>query len=316
MCIAVTVLVIPWFIYSRSYLSPNYAPKLDLIAFQRNFVFHIRVLNKYIFPLSFFFILYLIHSIKNKSWKLRFDQNDKKGLILILTLITANLCFYSLMEQRTIRFSINIFSFLYMLEAYLLLYFLGKRKILLVVLICILIFTDILHSSLPYAIKAGFNFKNPKKRDALLKKIDFYFPMYLYEITHDYDGPVEGTIKFLKKYAKPGDTVKVPYDDAALIFYLPYLKADNGYFFDNKDFPKWIVWRDYWINEYKNSCETYQYQTYKLYDEQYVQEIKSRYIAHEIPYPDIIWENRPDDMEYHKFKTSDEPRKVIIYERK
>ena len=291
MFIAVSALAIPWFIYSYA---PNHLAGLKLIALKKNLEFEIRVLNKYIFPLSFFIILYAIYCFKNKTWKIKINPEHKKNLALILLLIAVNLSFYILVEQRTIRYYIHLFPFLYMLEAYLFLTFLSKRKILLTILISAIIFTNILNSSF------------------LLKKVKFYLPMYLYEITHDYDGPVEGTVKFLKQYAKPGDTVKVAYDGNSLIFYLPFLKIENDYFFNRKDFPKWIVWRDYWINEYKN----YNAKQCSPYDEGYLSEIKAKYTAHVIPYPDIIWENRPDDMEYHKFKTSDDPRKVIIYERK
>ena len=42
-------------------------------------------------------------------------------------------------------------------------------------------------------------------------KPNFYLPKYLYEITHDYDGPIEGIVKFLNKNAKDGETVKIIY---------------------------------------------------------------------------------------------------------
>lgn len=301
MCIAVISLALPWFIYSYA---PRHIATLNPLIFYRNFEFQIRILNKYIFPLAFLLVL---------SWKLKPDPYDKRSLLLILVLLAVNLCFYTFVEQRTIRYYVHLLPFLYILEAYLLLTFLSKHKFLLFAFLFIIIFTNIFHNSILYAARAAFVRNDPEKRAELLKKVNFYFPMYIYEITHNYHGPLEGTVKFLKEHAKPGDTVKVPYDEASLIFYLPYLKIENGYFFDNKDFPDWIVWREYWINEYRHPSEGYDY---KLYDDKYVRAIKSGYTAHVIPYPDIIWDNRPDDMSYHKFKTSDEPRKVIIYEKK
>jgi len=314
MCATVILLALPWVIYSS--VSPQYLAVLTPAVLKKNFGFQIRVLNKYIFPLFFFVALYIFRSIKNRSWKIAINEGDKAGLKLILLLIGINLCFYTIVEQRTIRYYVHLFPFLYILQAWIFVTFLSRRKIVYIILILLFIFTNVFHNSLPYLLKACLPFKTPEKRKELVKEVDFYFLKYIYEITHDYDGPVEGTVKFLKQYAKAGDTVKATYDDAGLIFYLPHLKIENDHFFNNKDFPKWIVWRDYWINEYKGYCKEYAHQWKSKYDEQYVQEIKNRYIAHEIPYPDIIWENRPDDMEYHKFKTSDEPRKVIIYERK
>lgn len=311
MSATVILLALPWAIYSYS---KQHIAVLDVIVLKKNLEFQIRVLNKYIFPGLFFIILYLIHCFKNKAFKISIDKNDKNGLFFILILLVTNICFFIIVEQRMMRYHVHLFPFLYILQAWLLLIFFSNRKIILVILIAVLMFTNILHNSLSYLVKAVFS-KN-EKREALLKKVEFYLPKYLYEITHDYDGPVEGSVKFLKQYAKPGDAVKVAYDDASFIFYLPYLKIENTPFFDNKDFPEWIVWRDYWIkDEYASYCEKSKNKNCNLGDEKYTQEIKTKYIAHEIPYPDIIWENRPDDLEYHKFKTVESGRKVIIYER-
>ena len=46
-----------------------------------------------------------------------------------------------------------------------------------------------------------------------------YFGDYLYEITHDYDGPVEGIVEYLKKNAGPSDLVQIPYGEYAVRFY-------------------------------------------------------------------------------------------------
>jgi hypothetical protein len=44
-------------------------------------------------------------------------------------------------------------------------------------------------------------------------------PDFLYELTHDYDGPVEGMVRFLREHGKAGETVAVTYDDLPLAFY-------------------------------------------------------------------------------------------------
>ncbi|MBU4149745.1 MAG: glycosyltransferase family 39 protein [Candidatus Omnitrophica bacterium] len=313
MCVAVILLALPWAIYSS--ISPQYLAILKFAVLKKNFGFQIRVLNKYIFPLFFFIILYVFSSIKNKAWKFHVDKDDKPGLKFILLFIAVNICFYTIVEQRTIRYYVHLFPFLYILQAWIFVRFFSKQKILGSALAALFIFTNIAHNSLPYLIEAGLPSKSHEERKELLKEVDFYLLEYIYEITHDYNGPVEGTVRFLKQHAKPGDTVKIAYSDASLIFYLPYLKIENDHFFNDKDFPEWIVWRDYWINEYKSYYEDYKFQGYKLYDENYIREIKARYIAHEIPYPDIIWENRPDDLEYHKFRTVKGVKNVIIYER-
>jgi len=42
---------------------------------------------------------------------------------------------------------------------------------------------------------------------------------HLFEITHDYDGPIEGIVGFLEANAKPGDVVAISYGDMPLKFY-------------------------------------------------------------------------------------------------
>ncbi|NQT75359.1 MAG: glycosyltransferase family 39 protein [Candidatus Omnitrophica bacterium] len=314
MCIAVVLVALPWAIYSS--ISPQYLAVLKPMVLKKNLGFQIRVLNKYIFPLFFFAALYVFRSIKNKDWRISVHKDDKAGLKLILLFIAINLCFYTIAEQRTIRYYVHIFPFLYILQAWIFVRFFSKKKILAGALAAVFIFTNIAHNSLPYLLEAGMPSKSPEERKELIKEVDFYLLEYIYEITHDYDGPIEGTVEFLRQHAKPGDRVKIAYGDASLIFYLPHLKIDNDHFFNKKDFPEWIVWRDYWINEYKSYHKDYAHQILSGYDEEYVREIKKRYIAHEIPYPDIIWENRPDDLEYHKFRTVRGVRNVIIYERR
>ena len=72
-----------------------------------------------------------------------------------------------------------------------------------------------------------------------------FFPKYLYEITHDYDGPIEGIVKFLNENAKETDTVKIVYGDHSLIFYTD-LKVDNSWVYDKEHMPEWIVFRRDW----------------------------------------------------------------------
>jgi 4-amino-4-deoxy-L-arabinose transferase-like glycosyltransferase len=42
---------------------------------------------------------------------------------------------------------------------------------------------------------------------------------YFYEITHDYDGPEEGIVRYLNEYGSPGDIVAITYGDMPLKFY-------------------------------------------------------------------------------------------------
>lgn len=311
MYIVVILLVIPWYIYSNT---PVHIAALKTRVLKENLMFQIDHLTKYIFPLFFFLFIYLIRTLKVKSWKIRIDnESQRESLKFILLLIAINLCFWTFVNQRSIRYYVHVIPFLYILQAWIV-YSLFNKKLLLTLVSILLIFTNIGHCSFHWITGSVFSSKTQKGLTMLLENVRFYLPEYIYEITHDYDGPIEGIVKYLEQHAKPGDEVKTPYNGANLIFYLPWLKINDFYFFNTKDFPKWIIWRDFWIREFKD--EDWRHLGYKMYDEDYVIQIKENYIAHEIPYPDIPWENRPDDMEYHKFRTVTGHKNVIIYERK
>jgi len=121
-----------------------------------------------------------------------------------------------------------------------------------------------------------------------------------YELSHDYDGPVEGIVEFLKKNADPGDTVKLIMGDYAVIFYTD-LKVDNRDFL-TESFPEWIVVRNGWVS-------------FENLNTRYRRRIEAEYQRIELDYPDIMWENRPDPG-YHKFKTVTEWPNVVVYKRR
>ena len=130
-------------------------------------------------------------------------------------------------------------------------------------------------------------------------------PDYLYEITHDYDGPIEGIVKYLKENAKPDDIVAVTYEDLPIKFYTnlrvvggltgedlkPALNAD------------WVIIRKYIVS--KLAFENTRYFEQNIPWEKYER----------IPllgYPDIEFENR-EGPEEHLFRTAENEQPVIIY---
>jgi 4-amino-4-deoxy-L-arabinose transferase-like glycosyltransferase len=44
-------------------------------------------------------------------------------------------------------------------------------------------------------------------------------PDFLYELTHDYHGPVAGLVRYLERHAHPGETVAITYEDLPVAFY-------------------------------------------------------------------------------------------------
>ncbi len=266
--------VLPWFLSSKSLAHTN---SLTLINIWKNLEFQIRMINKHVFPLFFFGGLYGVYALKKRDISVRLTVGEKDILKVILFIILTSIAAFSCAEQRQFRYLVFLMPLFAIIESFILFRLKRYNIKLLWIFLIVSISTGI------------FNMGKP----------DFFFPKYLYEITHDYDGPVEGISKFLNENAAPGDTVKIIYGDLPIMFYTG-LKVDNSWIYDDDHMPEWVVFRHGW---------------HEMLDNDYYTKIRPLYEEHVIDYPDIKWENRPDDMGYHRFSTDKEAPKVIIFER-
>lgn len=285
---AVLVCTLPWFFYAHSYRHEA------LFTFHRlcqNFEFQIRVINKYIVPAGFLIVVYILHALRKRSWKIGMSSQDKGVFKFMFILIGISIVFFCTVEQRMLRYLVYLFPVFYIVLAYIICRWQAKHRLIVNVLVVILICTNLLHSSLGYVFTKQFRLK-----------FKSYIAEYLYEITHSYHGPVEGMVAFLKEHARPGDTIKVPYDDHSLIFYCKGLKIDNSLYLKSQTYPEWIIFRRFWAGGEQ------------VLESPYFNKIQANYKRYEIDAPDIPWQNRPDDLGYHKFK-SENPgtNRIIIF---
>jgi len=134
------------------------------------------------------------------------------------------------------------------------------------------------------------------------KELKFPFFYYLYEITHDYDGPVEGVVGYLKSNGNKNSIVFANNEYFSLQFYTS-MKVLNtvqyqvtnltpDFIFvnlpDRRDIPK--------INYLITYAE------------------KNNYTKIALPYQDLPWDNRPV-VWYHKFWTQPVKDSVTIYKK-
>jgi len=129
---------------------------------------------------------------------------------------------------------------------------------------------------------------------------------FLYEITHDFDGPIEGIVGFLKRNANDNDIVAITYGDLPLKFYT-HLRVVGGLTGeDTADAAnaRWII-----IRRHTGSPEE---RRLKREFEGLLSPKTHR--GHALPYPDTAFENR-EDPDLHRFRTERPtfPR-VIVYE--
>lgn len=132
-------------------------------------------------------------------------------------------------------------------------------------------------------------------------------PQYIYEITHDYDGPTEGIVKFLNEHASPEDTVAITYGDMPLKFYTR-LRVVGG--LTGEDLApalgaRWVIIRSLAVGKPDLAMGKYLMENLDL---------SNRYRLHTLPYPDVLFDNR-EDPALHFFRTVSDVPPVKIYER-
>lgn len=129
-------------------------------------------------------------------------------------------------------------------------------------------------------------------------------PDFIYELTHNYDGPIEGIVAFLDKNAKPDDIIAITYGDMPLKFYTD-LRIVGGYAGEDLSIAKnakWVILRKHTICSINTEVRN---QLKKIVNLKNYQPI-------EINYSDIPFENR-EALEIHHFRTvTSEPNVVIL----
>lgn len=270
----VAVSVAPWFLYSES---GAHVAELSLARIYTNIEFQVRMINKFIIPAFFFLALYGIRLIFKREWRIHLTPPEKHALGLISAVLLMSMAAFSVAEERNFRYLVYFIPLLAIIQGMILLRLWNFDRRIMVAFVSISLLTGV------------FN----------MGRLEFYLPKYLYEITHDYEGPIKGISRFLNSNADAGDTVKIIYGDMPIMFYTD-LKVDNSGIYDDDHMPEWIVFRGSW-NE--------------SLDSKYYKKVAKTYRKHVLDSPDIKWENRPGDLGYHKFWTVKDAPGVIIFER-
>ncbi len=129
---------------------------------------------------------------------------------------------------------------------------------------------------------------------------------YLYELTHDYDGPVEGIVKYLNDNGSDDDVVLIAYGDMGVKFYTK-MRVFGG--LTDEDLssvtsPDWIIDRRR-VNQRMFPVKRHIHKILKT----------GKYRGTVIDYPDIAFENRENPEKRH-FRTVVNEDKIVIYQKK
>ncbi len=130
---------------------------------------------------------------------------------------------------------------------------------------------------------------------------------FLYEITHDFDGPIEGIVRFLQQRAEPGDVVAISYGDMPLKFYtdLRVIGGLTGEDLSEAAGADWIILRHH---------------SFTAVDRQVKAALASalvpgEYVEYTLPVPDTAFENR-EDPRMHRFRSAPwSQQRVVVFGR-
>ena len=130
-------------------------------------------------------------------------------------------------------------------------------------------------------------------------------PDYLYEITHDYNGPSKGIAKFLNEHGHPDDLVAVSHEPLPLMFYtnMRIINGTSGEDYSSALNAKWIVTREKMVKadgpfaDYLNANIAWE-----------------KYEVITLDCPDIAFENR-EDPAAHQYRTVEIAAPVTILRR-
>jgi len=306
---------IPWFIF----ISPvfpavyKYLASMSILidlswngAFKRflGFLFEI---NNYFFPFIFLPLLFLK--------KLRPFTNQIS--LLLLCIITTLLAALTL-SMPLLQYISAVFPLLFLLSAILLTNVFSKYPLTRSLLVAVLVTSNWVHISLFSPLKialkdhpAWFQ-KSPYLKnvyDTFMREINFksvYFN-YLYEISHDYKGPLDKILTFFKTHGRPGDLCYIDNEAESLAYYTGMKIIDRDDI-SALDTPDWIVLR----GDYRRAVE-------ENSSSQIAQNIRKVLSKH--PYSKIELKapslriNNAYDIQIHLFRSPSSADKVVIYKR-
>jgi len=299
--------VIPWAVYLQTWARGRFV--FDVYRFAGHLVHYCVYLTGWVLPWPLLLLFAYLYLRRHRGFRLETSERSVVNLYILVVLATLIFLAEAFIWMY-FSYIVQLVPLVATLLALTVLKVVDRSRPLGYVLIIILLTTNILHI-FPYALPVVREFKwaslAPRKylaeTDELIAtagRLRCDLANYVYELTHDYDGPDEGIVLFLRKYAKPGDVVLANYGELPVAFYtgLDIAGGLSGYRLESVSQPKWVINRR---------------------DGPYRDELAS-IIAHgkyepiEIPYPDILWGNRPVP-EYHKFATVRDVPNVIIYRR-
>jgi hypothetical protein len=261
-------------------------------SFAANLYFYLRCIHNFLFSflLLVFFLVFIFQKRNNMPiWK----KGIKRDSIFLSCFVMCYLVAVSPLQYSFFRYTASIIPVLTILTS-VIVYVLIKSKT--KSAYAILSFIILIHFWHPETLW-------PTRHIYLKKSYRNLFFNYLYEITHDYTGPIKKVISYLNDHAKKKDTVYITYGDYPFRFYtdLNIVGGQSGVDLSGIDAPDWIYIRQFfYLKAGERETKKHYEKNRKLLDRWFNQ---NRYEKIEfLNTPDLFWENRPSPF-FHLFKS-------------
>ena len=270
-------LTVPWAVY---FYRSAFVGAPTLARIWQHFQYYVRVTNKYLAPLAAMALLSLgSRLMSRRRWAVPAWQRLPREIqALFVALVAAHALFLLVPDQRHLRYLIPLAPLMALGTAMWAAALMDRHRLAGRLVVVLLVLTSVLSSgrpSVPLLEFAG-------------------------ELTHRYTGPMEGVVDYLRRHARPGEIVKIPYDDRTVMFYTG-LTVESPSAFLQETYPEWIVIRRDWLPG-------------AFFDSAYFQRIQARYERIELEAPDVLWQNREDPGSHH-FRTVQGAPRVVMYRR-
>jgi hypothetical protein len=285
--LGIAAAILPWVLYSGML---GKGGGISFRDFFDTFGYYTYRINFHILPLLVLPIPFAHFALKNTPIK---EWVSSERTLLLVGAILGQLFFLSVFPMVYFRYMLGVLVLLLVLEAYVIGEYIPNR---------------LLQSAL-LAVVAGTNALNMAALYPFgdINRIRSPIAEFINEISHDYEDKFENIVAFLKENATPDESIAVPTNDFALIYYTDMEVVDGLY---EVNYPR-IANADWILPE--SASDIIQFNL--IYGLQVPESERHNYKEYELEVWDTpVGASRPDP-DFHHGLTAEKKRKIKIYRR-
>ena len=285
---------LPWAVYFQLGSRGDYLGNEAL----RNIYIYLAMVNRHIFP--FVLLIIPLFFLFRRKKLFVFDKEVNENIRTLITVSLLAIILLGFGPWVIFRYLVWFIPFACIFLALLTQTIVQRKKCAGWALAAVLVSSNILHI-MPVMIWRSLGFSSTPVRSFRSSS-----PManYIYEITHNYDGPNEALIAFFQENGSKDETVVATYGDLPLKFYTN-LKVRGGLVGENLagvETADWIVIRRNIICDKDAAVKTYLmgHANFNMYEPIVISAV------------DLPFGNRPEPK-HHKFRTINNGSKLVIW---